>query len=54
MAEKKTYRIQGTVSLEEREEYLALKAEFENDVLKGTKLSDGQYIMTVARLAKKG
>ncbi|HEN8099976.1 TPA: hypothetical protein U7P18_002046 [Streptococcus agalactiae] len=49
MAEKKTYRIQGTVTLREREEYLQLKNQFETEELQGTKLTDGQFIMLLAR-----
>lgn len=49
MVEKKTYRIQGTVTLGEREEYIQLKEQFEKEELQGTKLTDGQFIMLLAR-----
>lgn len=50
----KTYRIQGTVNLEEREEYVKLKEQFEKEELQGVRVSDGQFIMlAVKRLLMK-
>lgn len=43
------YRIQGRVSMQEREEYLALKEAYEKSVLHGVKMTDGMYLMAIAR-----
>lgn len=43
------YRIQGRVSIKEREEYLALKEAYEKSVLQGVKITDGMYLMAIAR-----
>ena len=43
------YRIQGRVSIKEREEYLALKEAYEKSVLQGVKIPDGMYLMAIAR-----
>ena len=43
------YRIQGRVSIQEREEYLALKEAYEKSVLQGVKTTDGMYLMAIAR-----
>ena len=42
------YRIQGRVSIQEREEYLALKEAYEKSVLQGVKITDGMYLMAIA------
>ncbi|VKC27072.1 Uncharacterised protein [Streptococcus pneumoniae] len=49
MAEKKTYRIQGTVTLEEREQYVKLKEKIENEELQGVRISDGQFITLLVK-----
>ncbi|VOY85659.1 Uncharacterised protein [Streptococcus pneumoniae] len=49
MAEKKTYRIQGTVTLGEREEYIKIKERYEEEEFQGMKLTDGQFIMLLAK-----
>ena len=49
MQSKPRYRIQGTLTEEERQLYLDLKEKFEKENLKGTNLTDGQFIMTAVK-----
>lgn len=52
MTEKKkstNYRIQGTVSQEEREQYLRYKTEWEKENLNGIKVGDGVFIMYILK-----
>lgn len=52
MTEKKkstNYRIQGTVSQEEREQYLQYKTEWEKENLNGIKVGDGVFIMYILK-----
>lgn len=53
MAEKKTYRIQGTVNLDERERYVNLKERIETEELQGVRISDGQFIMLLVNKVSK-
>lgn len=50
---EKTFRIQGTVTQKERQEFLECKKNFEEKKLAGVKLSDGQYIMMIAKSIDK-
>ncbi|HGQ1737646.1 TPA: hypothetical protein ACL3X7_002106 [Streptococcus pneumoniae] len=43
------YRIQGRITMEEREDYLRIKKDYEERVLNGVKLTDGMFLMVVVR-----
>jgi hypothetical protein len=43
------YRIQGRITMEEREDYLKIKKDYEERVLNGVKLTDGMFLMVVVR-----
>lgn len=43
------YRIQGRITMEERDDYLRIKKDYEERVLNGVKLTDGMFLMVVVR-----
>ena len=43
------YRIQGRITMAEREDYLRIKKDYEDRVLNGVKLTDGMFLMVVVR-----
>jgi hypothetical protein len=43
------YRIQGRITMEERDDYLKIKKDYEDRVLNGVKLTDGMFLMVVVR-----
>ena len=43
------YRIQGRITMEERDDYLKIKKDYEDRVLNGVKLTDGMFLIVVVR-----
>ena len=43
------YRIQGRITMEERDDYLKIKKDYEDRVLNGVTLTDGMFLMVVVR-----
>lgn len=50
---KTTYRIQGTVSQEEREYYSKMKENWEKETLNGVKVGDGVFLMYILKEYEK-